>query len=112
MCEGTEFRNEASKEARNFALSGGVARSVEALVEEEFGLKSYAISGLNKESIRDLKKFAKKGECEFGNLVEIMACEGGCIAGNATINSLKTAFKQVAAYGEEGKPINKQRNTI
>ena len=104
-CESTEFRVEASKEGRNFALSGGVARAVEALVDPELGLKAYPISGLNKESIRDLKKFAKKGECEFGNLIEVMACEGGCIAGNGTINSLKTAFKQVSAYGEQGKPI-------
>lgn len=104
-CDSTEFKNEASKEGRNFALSGGVAKAVEALVDENIELKVHLINGLNKESIRELKKFANAGECEFGNLIEVMACEGGCIAGNATINSLKTAFKQVASYSEASKPI-------
>lgn len=104
-CESTEFKNEASKEGRNFAVSGGVAKAVAALIGDDAELKVHHVNGLNKEAIKDLKKFAKKGECEFGNLIEVMACEGGCIAGNATINSLKTAFKQVSAYSEEGKPI-------
>lgn len=106
--EGSEFKTEASREARNFALSGGVAKAVEALMDEDMILKAHAINGLNKDSIKELKKYAKKGECELGNLIEVMACEGGCIAGNATINSLKTSFKQVSAYGEAGKPIKDQ----
>lgn len=106
-CENTPYKNEASKEGRNFALSGGVAKAVSALVDEKIGLKAHIINGLNKESIRELKKFAKDGECSLGNLIEVMSCEGGCIAGNATINSLKTAFKQVSAYGDSSKPIQK-----
>jgi len=104
-CEETEFKAQASKEGRNFALSGGVAKAVEALIDEDMILKAHHINGLSKETIRELKKYAKTGVCEFGNLIEVMSCEGGCIAGNATINSLKTAFKQVSAYGEKGKPI-------
>lgn len=106
-CESSEFKTEASKEGREFAVSGGVARAVGALLDEEIIIKAHHINGLNKDSIKDLKKFAKSGECQFGNLIEIMACEGGCIAGNATINSLKTAFKQVSAYGEKSKNIEK-----
>jgi len=104
-CEDTAFNAEASKHGRNFALSGGVAKSVEVLMDEDMIFKAHAINGLSKETIRELKKYAKTGVCELGNLIEVMACEGGCIAGNATINSLKTAFKQVSAYGEKGKPI-------
>lgn len=104
-CEETEFKAQASKEGRNFALSGGVAKAVEALIDEDMILKAHHINGLSKETIRELKKYAKTGVCEFGNLIEVMSCEGGCIAGNATINSLKTAYKQVSAYGEKGKPI-------
>lgn len=106
-CDETEFKYEASKEGRNFALSGGVAKAVESITDEEIPLKAHIINGLTKESIRDLKKFAKTGECSCGNLIEVMACEGGCIAGNATINSLKTAFKQVSAYGEKSKNLEK-----
>lgn len=109
-CAGTEFKTEASKEGREFALSGGVARAVASLLDEEIIIKAHHINGLNKESIKDLKKFATTGECQFGNLIEVMACEGGCIAGNATINSLKTAFKQVSAYGSSGKEIKNMNN--
>lgn len=104
-CESEEFKNEASKEAREYAISGGVAKAVETLLDEEIIIKPHIINGLNKDSIKDLKRFAKKGECECGNLIEVMACEGGCIAGNATINSLKTAFKQVKAYGDASKTV-------
>ncbi len=105
-CEETPFKDEASKQGREFALSGGVARAVESLVDEEMIIKAHHVNGLTKESIRDLKKFAKTGECECGNLIEVMCCEGGCIAGNATINALKTSFKQISAYGEKSKNIN------
>lgn len=106
-CEETEFKNEASREGRGYPLSGGVAKAVETLIDEDMIIKTYHINGLNKKSIAELKKYAKTGECEFGNLIEVMACEGGCIAGNATINSLKTAIKQISAYGEKSKPIEK-----
>lgn len=104
-CEETEFRAEASAEGRRYPLSGGVAKSVEALVDEDIITKSYCVNGLNKDSIKELRKYAKSGECKNGNLIEVMACEGGCIAGNATINSLKTAFKQVCSYCDSSKPI-------
>ena len=105
-CEDTEFKNEASREGRNFALAGGVAKAVEALVDEDMIIKAHLINGLNKDSIKELKKYAKEGECSLGNLIEVMACEGGCIAGNAAINTVKAAFKQISAYGDSSKPIN------
>lgn len=104
-CEETEFKTEASKEGREYALSGGVARAVQTLLEEDIPLKVHYVNGLTKQTVSELKKFAKKGECELGNLIEVMACEGGCIAGNATMNALKTSFKQVSAYGEKSKKI-------
>ncbi len=100
-CKELVFKNQASKEGREFALSGGVARAVESLIEEDMIFKTHHINGLTKESIRELKKYAKKGECSLGNLIEVMACEGGCIAGNSTMNSLKKAFKQISDYGEK-----------
>ena len=105
-CKSTEFKNKASRQGREFAISGGVAKAVESIVDENI-IKTHHINGLNKESIRELKKYAKKGECDLGNLIEVMSCEGGCIAGNATINSLKTAFEQILIYGEKSKSLNK-----
>lgn len=107
-CESTEFRAQASREGRQYAISGGVAHAVSTIVPEELELKAHHINGLNKQTIAELKKYAKCGECEFGNLIEVMSCEGGCIAGNATINSLKTAFKQINAYGEKSESLNRE----
>lgn len=104
-CEETAFEVESSAEGRKYPLSGGVAKAVETLVDEEIIIKSHCINGINKDSIKQLKKLAKTGECENGNLVEVMACEGGCIAGNGTINSLKTSFKQICNYCESSKSI-------
>ena len=106
-CEETEFKVQASAQGRGYPLSGGVAKSVEALVDDEIIIKSHCINGLNKNTIKELKKYANQALCENGNLVEVMACEGGCIAGNATINPLKDAFKQVCKYCDSSNSIKK-----
>ncbi len=100
-CEYTEFKNKVSGESREYPISGGVAKAVEKLVDEDIIIKPYCISGLNKKSIAELEKYAKNGECEFGNLIEVMACEGGCIAGNETVNPLKPALKKIKEYSEK-----------
>ena len=71
-------------------------------------VKPLVISGLNKESIRQLKKYAASGCCEDGcNLIEVMCCEGGCIAGNATINNVKMANKQIKEVISDSHDIEK-----
>lgn len=102
-CKETQFKNFASSEAKKYGISGGVAKAVENSLNGEIELRPYCINGLNKNSIAELKRYAKNGECEFGNLVEVMACEGGCIAGNGTINSVKIARKQICSNNEKTK---------
>ncbi len=104
-CGESEYRKETSAQARNFAVIGGVAGAVNALLDEDEKATPYVIDGLNKQSIRDLKKFAKNGECEFGNLIEVMACPGGCLGGSSTINAYKPASKQLANYVSESPEI-------
>lgn len=101
----SDFRKESAAEARNFAVTGGVAGAVNAMLEEDEKANAYVIDGLNKQSIRDLKKFAKSGTCELGNLIEVMACPGGCLGGSATINAYKPALKQLTGYVEESPAI-------
>lgn len=105
--ENIEFDNEVSKEGREYPLTGGVAKAVESLVDEEIIIKAHHINGLNKQTISELKKYAQSGECQFGNLIEVMVCEGGCIAGNETINSLKDATKKIKDYGIKSKRLKK-----
>ena len=50
---------------------------------------------MNKDTIKQLKKYAKDGCCQDGNLVEVMCCEGGCIGGNATVALQRTAKKSL-----------------
>ncbi len=109
-CEEKEFEYNSSKEAREFALTGGVAHSVQVAWQgEKDAVKPVIINGLDKASIRDLKMYAKTGKCPAGNLLEVMCCPGGCIAGNACLGSLKDAFKKVKAYGEKGQSLEERK---
>ncbi|MBQ9246434.1 4Fe-4S binding protein [bacterium] len=104
----TKFATEASKQGRNFGCLGGVAESVKASLQNENQVNPCIINGLNKDSIRQLKKYATNGECDNGcNLVEVMCCEGGCIGGNATISNLKTAKKQIDTLANSSEDISK-----
>ena len=104
-CDESEFRKESSAEGRNFANTGGVAGAVNAMLDEGDKATPYVIDGLNKQSIRDLKKFAKNGKCELGNLIEVMACTGGCLGGSSTINAYKPALRQLTNYVKESPEI-------
>ena len=65
-------------EARGFALSGGVIAAIKAQ-NMKIDVKTLSVDGLNKKSINLLKAFSKgKASAQF---IEVMACEGGCIAG-------------------------------
>ena len=107
-CEETKYVKESSKQARNFGFTGGVAESVKASLKDDSIVKPCIINGLNKESIRQLRQYAKTGECENGcNLIEVMCCEGGCIGGNATINNQRAAKKLIDALAEKSEDIKK-----
>lgn len=108
-CSEEAFAYDSAKEARDFAVTGGVARSVIAAWEGDAdNIKPVLINGLNKSSIKDLKKYALTGKCELGNLIEVMSCEGGCIGGNAALNSLKDAFKKVSEYSSQSTPLKEK----
>ncbi len=67
-----------NSEARGFALSGGVIAAIKAQ-NLQIDIKSLSVDGLNKKTINLLKAFSKgKAPAQF---IEVMACEGGCIAG-------------------------------
>ncbi|RAI15806.1 MAG: Fe-hydrogenase large subunit family protein [Candidatus Melainabacteria bacterium] len=105
-CEESEEDISASKQGRNFAVSGGVANAVDFCANCE--VKPVVINGINKDTIRQLKKYAQCGKCEEGNLVEVMCCEGGCIRGNATITDTKTAKKLLNELSEKSEDIKRK----
>ena len=105
-CEDYQFANEASKEGRFFAVTGGVAQSVKVALKDFPELYPTCVNGLNTKSVRDLKNWAKKGQCTEGNLVEVMACEGGCVAGSACLNNKRITTKKITEYADSSKCIN------
>lgn len=107
-CGESEYHVEASAEGRNFCVTGGVAKAVQTLLPEDLPTHTVVIDGLNKQSIKDLKKYAKNGICDIGNLIEVMACQGGCLGGNATVNAFKPALKQLANYVNGSGSIKEQ----
>lgn len=79
-------------EGRGFALSGGVARAVQTYLDPTLvdGLRPDLVNGINRKSLNLLKVYGRgKGP---GNLVEVMACEGGCVAGPGKVCSVKIAL--------------------
>lgn len=105
--EESKYIVESSKQGRNFGYSGGVAESVKKSLKDEDSVKPCIINGLNKDSIKQLKKYAASGVCEGCNLVEVMCCEGGCIGGNATLNNQKTAKKLIDNFTQNSEDIKK-----
>ena len=105
--EESKYIVESSKQGRNFGYSGGVAESVKKSLKDEDSVKPCIINGLNKDSIKQLKKYAASGVCEGCNLIEVMCCEGGCIGGNATINNQKMAKKLIDNFTQNSEDISK-----
>jgi iron only hydrogenase large subunit-like protein len=102
-CAKDTYKQEATRKGRQFGFSGGVAGAVIKTSKNKDKIKPCIINGLNKESIKKLKNFAKEGKCIDGNLVEVMCCEGGCIGGNATINKQNNAKKSIEKLLSESK---------
>jgi [FeFe] hydrogenase (group B1/B3) len=79
-----------SNSGRAFAKSGGVTDSIISANPDK-NINAVNINGLNKKSIQNLKLYAK-GILK-ADFLEIMTCEGGCIAGPNSVSNLKIAEK-------------------
>ncbi len=93
---------------RNFAITGGVANAVKVRLKDPSILRPAIINGLDKNGMKMLMQFGKiqAGEVpatpETPNMVEVMSCEGGCIAGPSVIANPKIAANQLKKYVEAG----------
>ncbi len=88
----------ASKTARGYAHSGGVAQAVEAYIKEnwpEIDVSYEGAEGLD--NCFKLMKAAKAGRKD-GMLLEGMACEGGCIGGPGTLVTLPRAKRALKDF--------------
>lgn len=93
---------------RNFAKSGGVAEAVRLRLKDDSILRLAKINGLNKSGMKMLNAYGmiNSGKIptpkDCPNLIEVMACEGGCIAGPSVITNVKQAEVQLDKYVKGG----------
>jgi iron only hydrogenase large subunit-like protein len=79
-----EPMEDATRAGRGYAVAGGVAKAIEACIEEYYPGTEVHIE--HAESLTECKKMlmlAKAGK-KNGCLIEGMACPGGCVAGAGT----------------------------
>ncbi len=86
----------ASPEGRRYAISGGVAAAVQKLVGERTAVNPVRVDGLSLKGLKQLRGYAAK-ECP-GNLVEVMACEGGCVGGSGVLEESAAASRAVENF--------------
>ncbi|MDZ7722602.1 MAG: 4Fe-4S dicluster domain-containing protein [candidate division KSB1 bacterium] len=94
QCEPSALEMPAHAEGRGFAALGGVSRAIEHAVNGP-AVKSGQVDGLDKKQVRALKRYPDSCDCNF---LEVMACEGGCIAGPAVINNPKLAKRSLEKF--------------
>lgn len=102
-CAQAVFDEFPSQEARGFAITGGVAAAVNAAVAGRAELNPVCINGIRPAMLRLFKTYPKGKNP--GNLIEMMTCEGGCVAGAGVLGSPKQAAKQVTKFSEQAEHI-------
>ena len=93
--------NEGTGAGRGFAVSGGVAGAVAELIQQTEPDRE--VDTAKAEGLRECRKLmtlAKAGKYN-GDLLEGMACPGGCVAGAGTLLPVELAAKVVGRYQAE-----------
>ena len=101
--EDPEGVNDASMDGRNFAVAGGVAKSVVDVIHQRYPDKEIKVA--NAEGLKECRKLltmAKAGKYN-GYLLEGMACPGGCVAGAGTMQPIKKSQASVNLYASKAK---------
>jgi [FeFe] hydrogenase (group B1/B3) len=101
---------------RNFAKTGGVKDAIRIRLHDESILRPAIINGLNNNGMKTLSMYGmiNSGKLptppDCPNLIEVMACEGGCIGGPLVITNQKVASVQLDKYVKAGaeKTISKE----
>ena len=94
----------ATDTGRYFALSGKVADAIKSCVSSDTEVNAVLINGFTRQNIKILTSYANGG-CP-GNLVEVMSCEGGCIAGSGTVSKPQKTAGEIVEF------INKRKIMI
>lgn len=102
------LKMQPTSSGRNFAQSGGVAEAVRVRLKNPAMLRAGIINGLNKEGMKQLSAYGKTAASHKeadANLVEVMACQGGCIGGPSVLANYKIAAMQLKKYAAGGEAL-------
>ena len=118
-CEPVDFTEVSYAQGRGYSVSGGVAGAVASLIEGEVNYQPIKIDGLTKESVKLLKRYGAKATaggtctnpegCPF-NMIEVMCCEGGCVAGPSCVALPKKSAKAVETYTAQGADLKAKQS--
>jgi len=92
-CQPEDLLVSGRKNGRGYPVSQGITHAIQSLVPDETEFEPLMIDGLSSKTIKLLKAYAK-GKCP-GNFIEVMACEGGCVAGPGVFNTPAKATRKV-----------------
>jgi len=104
--ENEEKNVESTKAGRGFAVSGGVAGAVKAVILKEHPEMEVNIEYAD--SLKDCKTLLQKAKAgKFdGYLLEGMACPGGCVGGAGTLQQINKSGAKVKKYSNDAKLKN------
>lgn len=78
--------------SRGYPVTSGVMNAVKTKIGNQMEIRPLLINGLDKAAIKELRSFPQN--CT-ANMVEVMACEGGCVNGCNVIANPKVATRQI-----------------
>ncbi len=99
QCAEIDLLRPATNAGRRFPVSGGVTTSLAKAIDGKVEWKPVLVDGLTKKELMLLKAYAKTKAP--GNFVEVMSCEGGCVAGPGVICPVKISKKKVEDFVKE-----------
>ena len=95
-CEAVKISDAGERNGRGFPVTGGVSGAVKNYLKDDSGIETVLVDGLDKKSIKVLSAYSK-GKCP-GNMVEVMSCEGGCVAGPCGIGKTAVVARRLKAF--------------
>ncbi|RJP56592.1 MAG: 4Fe-4S dicluster domain-containing protein [Candidatus Auribacter fodinae] len=92
-CAAEPISEPAQNIGRGFPVVGGVTDAIRQTISPDMEFKPFVVDGLTCQSLKVLQA-AAKGKAP-GNFIEVMCCEGGCVAGPGVISNPKVAAAKV-----------------
>jgi iron only hydrogenase large subunit-like protein len=85
-----------ARTGHGFGAAGGVTNALKAGLPKDYNFTNLVIDGLDKAMLKQMKTYATgKSPAQF---IEVMTCEGGCVAGPNVISNSKLAAKQLSDF--------------